>query len=54
MYGIDLNNDVFRCKKPCLGKWERLSFPQLTQCDAAPGVLLGVDIHGDFQILIAE
>ena len=46
IYGINTHNNVFRCKKPCLGDFELLS-GALNQCEATVDGLFGTTIaHG--------
>ena len=43
VFGVNSAGVVFRCKKPCVGtEWEAM-LGELKQCDAAPGVVYGVD-----------
>ena len=46
LFGITTNNDIYRCRKPCIGQWICLGhdkITQLTQCDATVNALFGVD-----------
>ena len=46
IYGVNNYNNVFRCKKPCLGDFELLS-GSLNQCEATVDGLFGTNIaHG--------
>ena len=40
IYGVNIHNNVFRCKKPCLGDFELLS-GSLNQCEATVNGLFG-------------
>ena len=40
IYGVNINNNIFRCKKPCLGDFELLS-GSLNQCEATVNGLFG-------------
>ena len=42
VYGVNNADQIFRCKKPCIGEWELLS-GRLKQCDATANALLGVN-----------
>ena len=50
IYGISrtAHGEVFRCKKPCNGDWERVDVPKLNQLDATHDGLFGVDFDGKF------
>ena len=46
IFGIDQNNEIFSCRKPCIGQWVRVgqdNINTLTQCDATANALFGVD-----------
>ena len=46
---IDLKDNVFRCRKPCVGNFEQMS-GQLRQCDATVNGLFGVNAeHNTFR-----
>ena len=42
VYGIDIQDKIYRCKKPCVGGWGLLS-GRLRQCDATANALFGVN-----------
>ena len=44
VFGVNSAGVIYRCKKPCIGgsEWEAM-LGELKQCDAAPGVVYGVD-----------
>ena len=46
LYGISTKNELFRCKKPCIGQWIRVGTDKinnLNQCDGSPNALFGID-----------
>ena len=43
VFGVNSAGVIFRCKKPCLGTEWQAMLGKLKQCDAAPGVVYGVD-----------
>ena len=44
VFAVDVNNEVFHCRKQCVGEWMELNLNvQLTQCDATTDALFGVD-----------
>ena len=42
IFGISSSNDIYRCKKPCIGEWVQL-YGILKQCDATFNALVGVN-----------
>ena len=40
VFGINTRNQILRCKKPCIGEWERMS-GALMQCDATFDSVVG-------------
>ena len=42
VFGIDADHLVYRCKKPCIGEWEKIG-GTLKQCDATFNGLFGVN-----------
>ena len=43
VFGTNANGEVFRCKKPCVGEWEKIESKNLNQCDGTFNLLVGVD-----------
>ena len=44
VFGVNSAGVIYRCKKPCVGGSElEVMLGELKQCDAAPGVVYGVD-----------
>ena len=41
VFGITTRNQIYRCKKPCIGEWELMS-GRLNQCDATFDSVVGV------------
>ena len=47
VFAISTANEVYRCKKPCVGEWEKMSTTNLvTQCDASYDGVFGVSTGG--------
>ena len=42
VFGVNAQNRIFRCKKPCIGNWERVE-GSLSQCDASVDEVFGVN-----------
>ena len=44
IYGVDLNNDIYRCHKPCIGELGKMSLNDgnMTQIDATINGVFGV------------
>lgn len=44
LYGIGVDDRMYRCRKPCIGQWIEVSHEsQLVQCDGTADALFGVD-----------
>lgn len=41
IFGVDEDYEVYRCKKPCIGEWEKIG-DSMKQCDATFNGLFGV------------
>ena len=46
MFGVNAQDQIFRCKKPCIGIWERVE-GALSQCDASIDEVYGVNAAGN-------
>ena len=48
IFGIDPANQIHRCKKPCIGEWEKIAFDDgnLKQCDATINGVFAVGTGG--------
>ena len=44
IYGVNSDDEIYRCKKPCVGDWERIE-GTLMQCDATINGLFGVQAN---------
>ena len=44
IFGIDPTNEIYRCKKPCIGEWEKVAFDDgdLKQCDVTTNGVFAV------------
>ena len=42
VYAIDIQDRIYRCRKPCIGNWENLS-GRLSQIDGGPNAVFGVN-----------
>ena len=44
IFAVSTTGDTYRCKKPCIGEWEKMStnFNRMTRCDASYDALFGV------------
>lgn len=42
VFGANASGHIFRCKKPCVGEWEKVE-GSLKQCDATFNSLVGVN-----------
>ena len=42
VYGTNASGNIFRCKKPCIGEWEKIE-GALIQCDGTFNGLFGVN-----------
>ena len=46
IFGINTKNEIFRCRKPCIGQWIQVGHDKingLTKCDATANALFGID-----------
>jgi hypothetical protein len=46
LYAVSIKDEIFRCRKPCIGQWIQVGHNQITrlsQCDATVNALFGVD-----------
>ena len=44
VFAVDVNDKIFRCRKPCVGEWIQLGHvARLAQCDATADGLFGVN-----------
>ena len=48
VFGVDVNDNVWRCQKPCVGNWVRMS-AKLSQIDATNKELVGVSYYNSIQ-----
>ena len=48
IFASTAQGDVYRCKKPCVGQWEKMptNYNKLTQCDASFDAIFGVNSGG--------
>ena len=48
VFATSRQGDVYRCKKPCVGEWEKMAtnYNKLSQCDASYDAILGVTSGG--------
>ena len=48
IFGVDAQNEVHRCKKPCIGEWEKITFDDgdMKRCDATNNGIFGVTTGG--------
>ena len=46
IFGVNNAGQIWRCKKPCIGDWERIE-GGLVQCDATFNGLFGVNSAGN-------
>ena len=48
IFGVDAQSEVHRCKKPCIGEWEKISFDDgdMKRCDATINGIFGVSTGG--------
>ena len=48
IFAISTKNEVYRCKKPCVGEFEKMStkYDQITQCDASFDAVFAVNSGG--------
>ena len=48
IFGVDAQNEVHRCKKPCIGEWEKITFDDgdMKRCDATINGIFGVTTGG--------
>ena len=48
IFGVDAQNNVHRCKKPCIGEWGKITFDDgdMKQCDATINGIFGVSTGG--------
>ena len=48
VFAVDVNDKIFRCRKPCDGGWIQLDHvARLVQCDATVDALFGVNPGDD-------
>ena len=45
IFGVNNNNNLFRCKKPCVGEWELVDNVYMTQCDATFDSFVGIRVQ---------
>lgn len=48
IFAVSTTNDIYRCKKPCVGEFEKMStnYDQIAQCDATFDAVFGVSSGG--------
>ena len=42
VFGVNRANQLFRCKKPCIGEWEHMDNVNMLQCDATFDSFVGI------------
>ena len=45
IFGVNNNNNLYRCKKPCIGEWELVDDVYMTQCDATFDSFVGIRVQ---------